>query len=102
MSYIPDLEEDTEEFRDTIATVDKYGKRIWLYPKKPSGRFYNARTWVSFAFLAIFLTLPFIKIDGEQIFLFNDNVCCYLLLCPNTIVVKITHPSLKRFFAGDV
>jgi cytochrome c oxidase accessory protein FixG len=71
MSYIPDLEEDTEEFRDTIATVDKYGKRIWLYPKKPSGRFYNARTWVSFAFLAIFLTLPFIKIDGEQIFLFN-------------------------------
>ena len=64
-------EEDTEEYRDTIATVDKSGKRIWIYPKKPVGRFYNARTWVSFAFLAIFLTLPFIKIDGEQIFLFN-------------------------------
>ena len=68
---LPDQEVDTEEFRNTIATVDKDGKRIWIYPKKPSGRFYNARTWVSFAFLAIFLTLPFIKIDGEQIFLLN-------------------------------
>lgn len=23
----------TEEFRDTIATVTKEGKRIWIYPK---------------------------------------------------------------------
>lgn len=66
-----DLEEDTEEYRDHIATVDKDGKRIWLYPKKPKGRFYNARTWVSFAFLLIFLALPFIKIGGEPLLLFN-------------------------------
>ena len=63
--------EDIEEYRDHIATVDQSGKRIWLYPKKPSGRFYNARTWVSFAFLAIFLLMPFIKIDGEQFLQFN-------------------------------
>lgn len=66
-----DLEEDTEEYRDHIATVDKEGKRVWIYPKKPQGRFYNARTWVSFAFLAIFLTLPFIKVNGEPLLLFN-------------------------------
>ena len=29
----------TEEFRDTIATVTKEGKRIWIYPQKPSGNF---------------------------------------------------------------
>lgn len=23
-----------EQFRDEIATVDKSGKRIWIYPKK--------------------------------------------------------------------
>lgn len=63
--------DDTEEFRDQIATVDREGKRIWIYPKKPSGRFYQARTWVSFAFLALFLTMPFIKVDGEQFLLFN-------------------------------
>ena len=36
-----------ESFRDSIATVDKQGKRIWIYPKKPSGKFYRWRTWVS-------------------------------------------------------
>ena len=63
--------EDTEEYRDHIATVDQTGKRIWLYPKKPSGKFYNARTWVSFIFLVIFLTVPFIRVGGEQFLLFN-------------------------------
>jgi cytochrome c oxidase accessory protein FixG len=63
--------EDTEIYRDHIATVDERGKRIWLYPKRPSGKFYRWRTWVSFAFLAIFLTLPFIKVDGEQFLLLN-------------------------------
>ncbi|MDO8367211.1 MAG: cytochrome c oxidase accessory protein CcoG [Saprospiraceae bacterium] len=63
--------EDNEEYRDHISTVDAQGKRIWLYPKKPSGRFYNMRTWVSVAFLAVFILMPFIKVDGEQFLLFN-------------------------------
>ncbi len=63
--------EDNETFRDQIATVDQEGKRIWIYPKKPRGWFYQARTWVSFAFLAIFLAMPFIKVNGEQFLLFN-------------------------------
>jgi polyferredoxin len=63
--------EDGEEYRDHIATVDKDGKRIWLYPKQPKGRFYKYRTWVSFVFLAFFLLTPFIKTGGEQFLLFN-------------------------------
>jgi len=63
--------EDTEDYRDHISTVDQTGKRIWLYPKKPHGRFYTARTWVSGVFLLVFLTMPFIKVDGEQLLLFN-------------------------------
>lgn len=63
--------EDSEEYRDHIATVDSSGKRIWLYPKKPSGKFYRWRTWVSVAFLAVFILMPFIKVDGEQFLLFN-------------------------------
>ena len=65
------MDEDTEAYRDSIATVDQDGKRIWLYPKKPSGRFYNARTIVSLIFLAVFRVFPFIKHNGEQLFLFN-------------------------------
>jgi cytochrome c oxidase accessory protein FixG len=64
-------QEDTESYRDHIATVDQEGKRIWLYPKKPNGKLYNARTIVSFIFLALFLTLPFIKVNGEQFLIFN-------------------------------
>lgn len=69
--FLNQVVEDTEEYRDHIATVDQEGKRIWLYPKKPSGRFYRWRTWVSVAFLIIFLGMPFIKVDGEQFLLFN-------------------------------
>lgn len=69
--YIDQAIEDTEEYRDHIATVDAQGKRVWIYPKKPSGKYYRWRTWVTLAFLIIFFTLPFIKVDGEQFLLFN-------------------------------
>ncbi len=69
--FLNNVIEDTEEYRDHLATVDAEGKRIWLYPKQPSGKFYKWRTWVSVAFLAVFLTMPFIKVNGEQFLLFN-------------------------------
>lgn len=69
--YSDQIYEDTEEYRDHIATVDQEGKRIWIYPKKPAGRYYNARTWVSFIFLILFLVMPFIKVNGEQFLLLN-------------------------------
>ncbi len=71
MNNIDELYEDTEEYRDSIATVDKSGKRVWIHPKKPSGWYYNARTWVSFALLAVLFGLPFIKVNGEPLLLFN-------------------------------
>jgi cytochrome c oxidase accessory protein FixG len=60
-----------ESFRDTISIVEKDGHRKWIYPKKPSGRFYTARTIVGIILLAILFGLPFIKIDGHPFFLFN-------------------------------
>ena len=63
--------EDQEEFRDSIATVDKTGKRIWIYPKKPVGKFYNWRKWVSYLLLIVLFGLPFIKYKGRQFVQFN-------------------------------
>ena len=57
-----------ESFRDSLATVDKSGKRKWIYAQKPSGRFYRYRTIVSWFFFALFLTLPFIHVDGRPLF----------------------------------
>lgn len=66
-----DYEEDSEEFRDRISTVDESGKRVWVYPKKPKGRFYNYRKYLSYFFLLVLFGAPHLKINGEQSILFN-------------------------------
>ena len=60
-----------ESFRDYIATVTKEGKRKWIYPKKPSGRFYNARTVVSLFLILFLVSTPFIKVNGHPFLLFD-------------------------------
>ena len=65
---IPDEKQD---YRDKLATVTDEGKRIWIYPKKPSGKFYNARTVVSLILLAFLVVVPFIKVNGHQLLLFD-------------------------------
>lgn len=69
---MPIIKEISEEsFRDRIATVDASGKRNWVYAQKPVGRLYNLRTLVSLGFFALFVTLPFIHLNGRPLFLFN-------------------------------
>lgn len=65
------LSEENQEYRNQLATVTKEGKRKWIYPKKPSGKFYNARTIVSFFLLAFLVIMPFIKVNGHQFLLFD-------------------------------
>jgi len=60
-----------ESFRDHLSTVTQEGKRIWVYPKKQTGRFYTARTIFSFFLLAALFITPWIKIDGHPFMLFN-------------------------------
>lgn len=60
-----------ESFRDSIGTIDKDGKRAWIYPKKPSGPFYNKRKIVSYVLIFFLFIAPFIKLNGNQFLLFN-------------------------------
>ena len=53
------------------ATLDKEGRRIWIYPRKPRGRFYRARTYVSWLLLAVMFAGPFIRIRGNPLLLLN-------------------------------
>ena len=66
-----DEEHEEEAFRDRIATVDEDGGRKWIFPKKPSGKFFNYRKIVSYVLLAILFAAPHIKINGEPMLLFN-------------------------------
>lgn len=60
-----------EKFRDSIGTINEDGKRAWVYPKKPVGKFYDYRKWVSYFLLFFLFVSPFIKINGNQFLMFN-------------------------------
>jgi len=66
-----DLYQYDEEFRNSLSTVDETGKRVWLYPKKPSGTYHNRRILVTVMLLALFFAGPFLEIGGKPILLLN-------------------------------
>lgn len=68
---LPSLKEEDQSFRNELNTVTKEGKRKWIYPKKPSGRFYNARNIFSFILLLILFITPFIKVNDRPLMLFD-------------------------------
>ena len=63
------FQDDT--FRDIIGTIDEEGNRKYIYPKKPSGKFYDYRKWVSYFLLLVLVANPFVKINGNQFMMFN-------------------------------
>lgn len=71
MSQDTNIAQETKTFRDSIATVTKEGKRNFVHPKRPKGELYRMRTWFSIVYLLIFFTLPFIKVYGEPLIMFN-------------------------------
>lgn len=62
---------DSESFRDSIATINEEGKRNWIYPKKPQGKYYRTRLWVSAILLALLFIGPFLRIGGQPLLLLN-------------------------------
>lgn len=63
--------ENSEQFRNSISTVSKEGKRVWVYPKRPSGKFHNARKFFSVFLLFILFGVPFMKYKGHPFLLLN-------------------------------
>jgi len=59
----------SESFRDSISTVDKQGKRVWIYPKKPSGKWTNYRSYLSYLLLVLLFSGPFLRINGHPVLL---------------------------------
>ncbi len=58
-------------FRDKVATIDKKGKRVWIFAQQPKGRFYTLRTAFTAFYLLLFFGLPFLKYKGHPLFLIN-------------------------------
>ncbi|MEZ4904911.1 MAG: cytochrome c oxidase accessory protein CcoG [Spirosomataceae bacterium] len=61
-----------DSFRDSFAAVDDAtGKRNWFYPQKPAGKWHNRRVWFTLFQLGVMFGLPFVKVNGQPLFLFN-------------------------------
>ncbi|MBU2904645.1 MULTISPECIES: cytochrome c oxidase accessory protein CcoG [Arenibacter] len=65
------MAQDQDNFRDSIGTINEEGKRAWIFPKKPSGKFYEYRKYVSYVLLAFLFLAPFVKVNGNQFLMFN-------------------------------
>ncbi|MEO0529053.1 MAG: 4Fe-4S binding protein [Planctomycetota bacterium] len=48
-----------------LSTLEKDGRRRWLFPRLSQGRFWSRRRVVAYSLIAIYTLLPFIKINGR-------------------------------------
>ncbi|MGE3759240.1 MAG: cytochrome c oxidase accessory protein CcoG [Pseudobdellovibrionaceae bacterium] len=55
----------TPDFRNRLATIDRSGGRIQLFPAEVRGFWRTRRNWVQGFLILFFLCLPWIKINGE-------------------------------------
>ncbi|MFD0750300.1 cytochrome c oxidase accessory protein CcoG [Mucilaginibacter calamicampi] len=47
------------------------GGRKWIYPLIRKGPYYNYRSWLSYVYLLLFFTAPFLRINGQPVLLLN-------------------------------
>ncbi len=93
-----------QDFRDHLSTADKEGRRQWLYPRKPRGRFYRARTWLSRLLLGIMFAGPFIRVNGNPLLLLNFVERKFVILgqifWPQDMIISAV--TLLIFFTGII
>lgn len=85
--------EENNTYRDTISTVDTKGKRVWVFPKKPAGWWYNKRKLLSYFLLTLLFAGPFLRIGGQPLLMLN-------LLDRHFVILGQTfHPQDFHLFA---
>ncbi|MFP7657501.1 MULTISPECIES: cytochrome c oxidase accessory protein CcoG [Chryseobacterium] len=62
---------ENEAFRNSVGTMDDTGKRKWVFPRKPKGKYTNYRNYTSYILLALFFILPFVTINHNPFLLIN-------------------------------
>lgn len=65
------VQKDSEEFRDHVATIRPDGKRAWVYAKKIQGKFANWRNLVGYFLLGLMFAGPYVRIQGQPLLLVN-------------------------------
>ena len=93
-----------QDFRDHLSTADKEGRRQWLYPRKPRGRYFRARTYLSWLLLAVMFAGPFIRVHGNPLLLLNfverKFVIFGQIFWPQDMIISAV--TLLIFFTGII
>ena len=71
MAHVVTPAEEHETFRNELASVARDGRRKWIHARQPSGRFYRARTVVSWVLLGFLFSAPFVEIGGQPLMMLN-------------------------------
>lgn len=105
-------------YRDSISTVDRDGKRAWVYAKKPKGKLYLYRKIFGYLLLAFLFSVPFLKYKTEPLLIFNvidrkfvifgvifwpqDSYLFYLLMLSFIVFIVLFTVVFGRLFCGWV
>ncbi|HZL41728.1 MAG TPA: cytochrome c oxidase accessory protein CcoG, partial [Verrucomicrobiae bacterium] len=93
---------DWGDYRDHLSTSDRDGRRQWLYPRKPRGRYFRARTLVSWVLLGVMFVGPFVRIHGNPLLLLNFVDRKFIILghifWPQDMIISAV--TLLIFFTG--
>ena len=66
------MAQEPAQINNNVSIISNDGtKRKWLYPKLIKGKLYRYRSWISYFFLSLLFTAPFLKLNGEQLVLLN-------------------------------
>lgn len=65
------MHENELTFRDHPINMNERGGRKWVYAKKPSGKWYNRRTIVSWILLLFLIAAPFLRLNGHPFMLLD-------------------------------
>ena len=103
-------------FRDRPINLDEKGSRKWVYAKKPKGLWYRRRTIFSWFVLLFFITVPFIRINGNPfvlldiagrkfilfgaIFWAQDTLILALLMLSFVLFIILFTVSFGRLWCG--
>ena len=83
-----------ETFRDRMVTVDEEGKRKWIFPKKPKGKLFNRRSWLSYFNLIVLFGLPWITYKGHPFVLLNIIERKFILLWADILASRFLYRSV--------
>ena len=54
-----------------LLSADNSGERKWIYPLIRKGAYYKWRSWLSYVYLVLFFSGPFLRINGQPLLLLN-------------------------------